>query len=134
MGRGEPNQAFADEFATAARRRWQRFAEELQADVAVFNSRHGGGDFVQVAQDRFRIRNSRTGLELVFEADFEARIVRYHYKQLNAKSAGEPGGGILSVRQSAAGAEFFSADERLTSGETRRTLLEPVLSPPELAA
>ena len=119
----------------AARQRWQQLAEELQTDVAEFNSRQGGADFSETSSSQFRVTNLTTGLELVISADFEARIVRYTYQQVNDKSAGVPDGGMLSMRQSQNGAvEFYSADEQLTSEETREILLEPVLFPPEVAA
>ena len=120
---------------TSARQRWQQLAQELQADVAEFNSREGGADFSEVSAGQFRVTNLTTGLELVISAEFDARIIRYNYQQVNDKSAGVPEGGILSMRQSESGAvEFYSADEQLTSEETRAILLEPVLFPPEMAA
>jgi len=125
----------AANFRTAARQRWQQLAEELQADVAEFNSRQGGADFSEVSASQFRVINLTTGLELVISADFDARIIRYNYEQVNDKSAGVPEGGMLSMRQSQTGAvEFYSADEQLSSEETRDILLEPVLFPPEMAA
>src|SRR5215467_7748730 len=115
-------------FMTSARQRWQQLAQELQADVAEFNSREGGADFSEVSAGQFRVTNLTTGLELVISAEFDARIIRYNYQQVNDKSAGVPEGGILSMRQSESGAvEFYSADEQLTSEETRAILLEPVL-------
>lgn len=54
---------------------------------------------------------------------------------MNNHTAGVPEGGILSIRKSPRGtAEFYTADERLTSEETRQVLLEPVLFPPQMAA
>jgi hypothetical protein len=124
-----------NDFAAAALRRWRLLGEELRADVAEFNSREGGGSFSESGPNRFRVSNSRSGLELTIAADFDGRIIRYNYDQLSAKSAGAPEGGILSMRQTPDGAvELFSADEQLTSDETREILLQPVLSPPEMAA
>lgn len=124
-----------NDFADAARKRWQQLAEELRADVAEFNSSQRGADFLQVSVNQFRVSNSRTGLQLTITADFDERIVRYAYEQVNDKSAGAPDGGILSMRQSQPGeVEFYSADEQLTAEETREVLLEPVLFPPEIAA
>ena len=123
------------DFADAARQRWQQLAEELQTDVSVFNSRQGGADFSQTSVNQFRVSNLTTGLELILTADFFGRIIRYDYQQMNDKSAGVPEGGMLSMRQSRHGeVEFYSADERLTSEETREVLLEPVLFPPEMVA
>lgn len=130
-----PNPAARSDFSAAAHQRWRQLAEELQIDVAEFNSRQGGADFSEVSAGQFRITNLTTGLELALNADFDARIVRYSYEQVNDKSAGVPEGGMLSMRQSESGAvEFYSADEQLTSEETREILLEPVLFPPEMAA
>src|SRR5215469_8313213 len=119
-----------DDFITAAQRRWRQLAQELQTDVAEFNSSQGGADFSEVSSSRFRVTNLTTGLELVISADFESRVIQYNYQQVNDKSAGAPEGGMLSMRQSQIGAvEFYSADEQLTSEETREILLEPVLFP-----
>ena len=122
-------------FITAAHQRWQQLALELQTDVAEFNTSQGGADFSAVSASQFRVINLTTGLELVISADFDARVIRYNYQQVNDKSVGVPEGGMLSMRQSQTGAvEFYSADEQLTSEETRDILLEPVLFPPEMAA
>jgi len=97
--------------------------------VAEFNSRQPGGDFVQSGENTFRVTNSNSGLELLLTADFENHTVRYEYSALG-QGAGAPEGGMLSMRQSSTGpVEFYSADERLTSEETRQVLLEPMLFP-----
>jgi hypothetical protein len=122
-------------FREAARQRWLLLGEELKADVAEFNSRKEKADFDQPGSNEYRVMNSSTGLGLKMTADFESRVVRYEFTALSNASAGVPEGGILSMRQSRRGAvEFFSADERLTSEETRQVLLAPVLFPPQLAA
>lgn len=96
-----------------------------------FNSREGGIDFSQMGPDQFLVSNVRSGLQLTVTADFDGRIVRYSYEQLNNKSAGVPEGGMLSMRQpSGSVVELYSADQQLTSEETRKVLLEPVLAPP----
>jgi len=134
MERSRTNQISGNDFGAAAQRRWQELAEELQIDVTEFNSRRGGADFSQSSASQFCIRNLTSGLQLIITADFDARTIRYDYKQVNDKSAGAPEGGMLSMRQSSGGAvEFYSADEQLTSEETREILLE-VLFPPEMAA
>ena len=134
MGKN-PNPEPRKDFAPAAYQRWQQLTQELQADVAEFNSRQGGADFSEVSASKFRVTNLTTGLELVISADFDARVIQYNYEQVNDKSAGGPEGGMLSMCQSPSGAvEFYSADEQLTSEETREILLEPVLFPPEMAA
>ena len=125
----------ANEFAEQARQRWQKLAEELQADVAEFNSQQTGADFSQPAENQFVVSNSISGLQLTLTADFAAQTISYTYASINDRSAGVPEGGILSIRQSRRrGVEFYSADERLTSEETREVLLKPVLFPPQLAA
>lgn len=118
-----------ENFTAAAAERWRKLGTELQADVAEFNSRHSGADFGQSGENTFRVTNSNSGLELVLTADFENHTVRYEYSALN-QGAGVPEGGMLSMRQSGTGSvEFYSADERLTSEETRQVLLEPMLFP-----
>lgn len=123
------------DFARAAQQRWSALGEELKADVADFNSRHGSADFSENQENQFQVRNSATGLQLTMTADFAGQRIDYDYSQLNDKTAGVPDGGILSMRQTPAGTvEFYSADEPLTADEARQVLLEPVLFPPEKAA
>jgi hypothetical protein len=124
-----------DQFASAARARWVDLGKELRADVAEFNSHGSGADLATDGENRYRVRNSSSGLELTLTADFDNRTARYDYSAINQRSAGVPEGGMLSMRQSRRGAvEFYSADERLTSEETRQVLLEPLLFPKQPAA
>lgn len=123
------------QFSEAARQRWRQLGDELKSDVAEFNARQQEASFSQEGDSVYRVRSSASGLELVLRADFADCLVRYEFLALNDRSAGAPEGGILSIRQSRRGtAEFYSADERLTSEETRQVLLEPVLFPPRRAA
>jgi hypothetical protein len=122
-------------FAAAARARWLELGEELRADVAEFNRQGSGADLATEGEDRYRVRNSSSGLELTLTADFDNHSARYEYTAINQRSAGVPEGGMLSMRQSRKGAvEFYSADERLTSEETRQVLLETLLFPKQSAA
>ncbi|HEY1525847.1 MAG TPA: hypothetical protein VGH51_06375 [Candidatus Angelobacter sp.] len=123
------------QFATAARARWQELGEELRADVKEFNKQGSGADLTLEDENQYRVQNSSAGLELSLTADFDNRSVRYDYTAINQRSAGVPEGGMLSMRQSRRGdVEFYSADERLTSEETRQVLLEPLLFPRQSAA
>src|SRR5262249_34777317 len=118
------------DFLAAARRRWQELGRELQADAAEFNAHHSGATFAREGDDGFRVSNTSSGIELTLTADFDNRSVRYIYSARNRRRAGVPEGGMLSMRQSRSGqVEFYSADERLTSEETRQVLLEPMLFP-----
>ena len=122
------------QFAMAARARWQELGDELRADVEAFNKQGSGVDLATEGEDQYRVQNSSSGLELALTADFGNRTVRYDYSAINQRSAGVPEGGILSMRQSRSGTvEFYSADERLTSEETRQVLLEPLLFPQQPA-
>lgn len=122
-------------FVEAAGERWRRLGEELKADVMEFNERHDTAAYSEDDGNRYRISNSESGLEIELVADFGARVVRYRYRAMGSLSAGTPEGGMLSIRQSPRGAvEFYSADERLTSEETRQVLLAPILFPPQSAA
>jgi hypothetical protein len=124
-----------NQFSSAAHARWLALGEELRADVAEFNAQGTGADLATDGENQYRFRNSASGLEVTLTADFENRNVRYSYAAINQRSAGVPEGGILSMRQSRRGAvEFYSADERLTSEETRQVLLEPLLFPKQSAA
>lgn len=123
------------QFAAAARSRWQELGDELRADVAEFNKQGTGAELAVEGEDTYRVRNSGSGLELALKADFDNHSVSYDYSAINQRSAGVPEGGMLSMRQSRRGnVEFYSADERLTSEETRQVLLEPLLFPKQSAA
>jgi hypothetical protein len=129
------NEVAGSTFIDAARERWKQLGEELKADVAEFNEQHSRAEFSSSGHDAYHVSYSESGLELEITADFDAQVVRYDYKPTSSSTAGAPEGGILSMRQSRRGTvEFYSADERLTSEETRQVLLEPVLFPPQLAA
>jgi hypothetical protein len=118
------------QFAAAARARWQELGDELCADVEEFNKQGSGAELATEGENRYRVQNSSSGLELVLTADFKNHNVSYDYSAINHRSAGVPEGGMLSMRQSRGGTvEFYSADERLTSEETRQVLLEPLLFP-----
>jgi hypothetical protein len=126
---GEPGDP-KSQFDAAAQTRWQELGEELKADVAEFNAQGSGASLSTHGSNEYRLQNSTSGLEVTLTADFENRNVRYGYAAINQRSAGVPEGGMLSMRQSRRGAvEFYSADERLTSEETRQVLLEPLLFP-----
>ena len=123
------------QFAAAAQSRWRELGDELRADVAEFNKQGTGAELAVEGEDTYRVRNSGSGLELVLKADFHNHSASYGYTAINQRSAGVPEGGMLSMRQSRRGnVEFYSADERLTSEETRQVLLEPLLFPKQSAA
>jgi hypothetical protein len=129
------NETTSSSFTEAARERWNQLGNELKADVDEFSANHRGAEFSTSGNDAYHVTYSESGLELDIKADFEAQVVHYDYKTTGSSTAGAPEGGMLSMRQSRrGGVEFYSADERLTSEETRQVLLEPVLFPPQLAA
>lgn len=123
------------QFRHAAQERWRLLGEELKSDVTEFDAQNQQAAFSSEGENLYRVRNSTSGLELTLRAEFENCIVRYEYSAINDHTAGVPEGGMLSIRKSSRGsAEFYTADERLTSEETRQVLLEPVLFPPQRAA
>jgi len=133
ISQSEQNQEL--QFRNAAQERWRLLAEELKSDVAEFDAQQQQATFSSEGENLYHIRNSASGLELTLRADFDNSIVRYEYSAINNQTAGVPEGGILSIRKSSRGsAEFYTADERLTSEEARQVLLEPVLFPPQRAA
>jgi hypothetical protein len=102
--------------------------------VADLNARGTGASFEQPDEAQYRVAYSASGLELVVAADFAGLTVRYQYVPVANASAGTPEGGILSMRHCEGGTvEFYSADRRLTSEETRRELLDPLLPPADAA-
>jgi hypothetical protein len=134
-GQDEPDASPEDQFAKAARRRWQQLGGELRSDLDEFGSHQKGAAFNQFTENEFRISNSDSGLELLIAADFKAHTIRYAYSAIGDKSAGTPEGGMLAMRQSRRGTvEFYSSDQELTPEQARQVLLEPLLFPPEMAA
>ena len=124
-----------NQFSASAHARWQALGEELRLDVEEFNRHGSGAELATDGDNQYKFRNSASGLEVTLTADFENRNVRYEYSAISQKSAGIPEGGMLSMRQSRRGTvEFYSADERLTSEETRQVLLEPLLFPKQSSA
>jgi hypothetical protein len=122
------------QFQEQARRRWRQLGKELQVDVADLDQRGGGALFAEPDRTQYRVTNAASGLELSVVADFVAETVRYQYTPVADLNAGTPEGGILSMRECEGGTvEFYSADRRLTSEETRRVLLEPLLPSAEAA-
>ena len=123
------------QFAEAARQRWLRFRDELAADVLAYNRRQNGAEFTYASPHQFIVSNATSGMALAVTADFDGRVVHYSYSSVNDHNVGVPEGGILSIRQMRNGnVDFYSADQRLTSEQTCKVLLEPVLSPPQIAA
>jgi hypothetical protein len=65
---------------------------------------------------------------VLITVDFSAHTIRYIYEPEDLDVA-VPEQGILTLRPSNASVELYSADQRLSSNEARRMILEPLLFP-----
>jgi hypothetical protein len=120
--------------APIAQRAWEQLKRELEMDVEEFKGHGGDAQVSYVSEQRMKISEPRTGLEVLLTLDLNSSLVRYDFSSTEKRVAA-PEGGILSLRSSQAGEpEIYSADERITSERARRLLLQPILLDSKAAA
>lgn len=128
---GRDNQAAEQTFEASAEKVWTRLADGFEADVKEINARNGDADFKQLSDHQVRISSTATKLAAVVSADLPAHTIHYGYEPEDAMTA-VPEQGVLTMRSSRPGIELYSADERLSSDQARRLILEPLffVNPP----
>lgn len=112
--RREPDESPGEgRFEWLAERKWSEFVNGLQRDVEEY--RELGGEAVLVKdKNHCRISNPSVGVTATFTADPEARTIQYAYNA-EQKNMAVPEGGFFSMRRSRlAGADLYSADQRIT--------------------
>jgi stress response protein SCP2 len=120
-------------FESTAEKIWNQLTTGFERDVSEINHRNGDADadVKQLEAHQSRISSSVTKIAVVVTVDFSAHTIQYVYEPEDAPSA-VPEQGILTMRPSASGIELYSADQRLSSDEARRLILEPLffVNPP----
>ena len=110
------------------RRKWDELVRGLERDVKEFRQVGGTAEFTLEENLACRVANPKAQVAVVLTGDLDAHAIRYHYEPENGQTA-VPEGGLLSLRTTTAGVEFYSADQRLSSEEARRLILEPLMFP-----
>jgi hypothetical protein len=121
----------AHTFEATADKTWTQLTAGFESDVAEINRREGDADFKQLEAHQARISSDVTKVAVLVTADLAAHTIQYVYEPEDARVA-VPEQGILTMRPSASGIELYSADQRLTSDQARRIILEPLffVNPP----
>ena len=122
-------------FESSAEKTWQQLTAGFEADVKEINARSGDADFKTLSLHEARVSSEVSKMAVVVIADLSAHTIQYLYEPEDARTA-VPEQGILTMRPSISGIELYSADERLTSDQARRLILEPLFfaNPPLEAA
>lgn len=116
------------QFESREHRAWSNLVDGLEQDLRDF--KNVGGDAVvrRVGDTECRVSNPKSGIAVNLRADLEGHTIHYDYEPESEKIA-VPEGGVLTLRPTDATIEIYSADQRLSSEEARRLLLEPLLFP-----
>ena len=115
-------------FEVLADQKWAEFLNGLERDVEEYREL-GGEAAVSQRDDQCRISSSSAGVAATIRFDPEAHTIQYAYEAEQENTA-VPEGGFFSMRKSRlAGADLYSADQRITLEQARRMVLEPLLFP-----
>ena len=115
-------------FETREQHKWRELLAGLERDVKEYQRVGGNATFDQPMDLQARVSNPRSSVAVVLTVDLEANLIRYNYEAETERTA-VPEGGVLSLRRSGNAAELYSSDQRLSSEEARRLVLEPLLFP-----
>jgi len=110
------------------RRKWRELTQGLEQDVSEYQRVGGNASFQNVTDSQVRVSNARSGVAVVLTADLDANMIHYSYEPESERTA-VPEGGVLSLRSSNGDVDVYSSDQRLSSDEARRLVLEPLLFP-----
>jgi hypothetical protein len=109
-------------------RLWAGLVSGLEGDLAEFKNVGGQGLVERINDTECRVSNPKSGIAVLLHADLEAHTIRYNYEPESENTA-VPEGGVLTLRASSQSVDMYSADQRLTSQDARRLVLEPLLFP-----
>jgi hypothetical protein len=107
---------------------WAALVSGLEHDLEDFKNVGGAGVVKRMNDTECRVSNPKSGIAVHLHADLEARTIRYDYEPESENTA-VPEGGVLTLRASDQSVDLYSADQRLSSEEARRLMLEPLLFP-----
>jgi len=107
---------------------WDRLLQGFAQDIEEFQRLGGDCTLELGAELQCRISNPSACIAAVVTADLSARTIEYSYESAQEKTA-VPEKGILTLRPSDNAMDLYSADQRFSSEQTRRLVLEPLLFP-----
>jgi hypothetical protein len=116
-------------FELLAERKWSELVQGLQTDAEEY--RRLGGDVAlgQLSDNQVRMANTAVGVAATLIFDPSAHTIQYTYEPDNKETA-VPEGGVFSMRRAGAdSADLYSSDQRISSEQARRMVLEPLLFP-----
>ena len=116
------------QFQSREQRKWRELSAGLEQDVKEYQRVGGSATFQSDSDAKVRVSNARSGVAVVLTADLDARMIDYSYEPESERTA-VPEGGVLSLRSSDGEVDIYSSDQRLSSDEARRLVLEPLLFP-----
>ena len=115
-------------FDVKAEQTWANLMDGFRQDVEEFQRLNGDAEFKHLSDLSCRISNPAAHVAALVTADMEAQTIQYTYEPEDADIAA-PEGGVLSLRPCEHWVELYSADQRLTSEQSRQLILEPLLFP-----
>jgi hypothetical protein len=109
--------------------KWNELVRGLNEDVEEFRRLGGEADFEQLSNTECRVVNTTAGISSTVVADVTAHTIQYTF-EAEAANIAVPEGGFFSLRRSGrSGADIYSSDQRITTEQARRMILEPLLFP-----
>jgi len=115
-------------FEELAENKWLELIMELNEDIEEYRRLGGEAGFEQLSSTQCRVTNVNAAVSATITADISAHSIRYIF-EATASTTAIPEGGFFSLRRAPSGAELFSADQKITSEQARRMVLEPLLFP-----
>ncbi len=109
-------------------RAWSDLVSGLEEDLREFKNVGGEGLVQRIGDTECRVSNPKSGIAVNLHADLEAHTIRYDYEP-ESENIAVPEGGVLTLRTADSSLEIYSADQRLSSEDARRLVLEPLLFP-----
>lgn len=112
-----------------AERKWAELIQGLQADADEFRRLGGDVALAQISDNQWRIANTAVGIAVTLTFDTTAPTIQYRYQPENSQTA-VPEGGVFSMRRATPDSvDLYSSDQRVTTEQARRMVLEPLLFP-----
>jgi hypothetical protein len=109
--------------------KWNELIRGLNDDVEEFRRLGGEADLEQLSNNQCRVVNTTAGINSTVTADIGAHTIQYTFAAEDSQTA-VPEGGFFSLRRSfRSGADIYSSDQRITTEQARRMILEPLLFP-----
>ncbi len=126
----QPNQTPAEtRFELLVERAWSELIRGLQSDAEEYRRLGGDVASAQIADNQWRITNVGAGIAALLTADPSAHTVQYTY-QAERSGIAVPEGGVFSMRRAGPDrAALYSSDQRISTEQARRMVLEPLLFP-----